>query len=101
MSKSDLTWIIIRFTGLYLAIKALVILPEIISSFWFLYSIGPDIGNELPGVEFSLKATLKEATKGLMYLLLYGFGAFYLIFHGSAVFKLVRIPNSHEENSNQ
>ncbi|RLW63337.1 MAG: hypothetical protein B6D73_15295 [gamma proteobacterium symbiont of Stewartia floridana] len=95
MSKSDLTWIIIRFTGLFLAIKALVTLPEVISSFWFLYTVGPDIENELPGVQFSLKVTLKEATKGIMHLLLYGFGAFYLIFRGSAVFKLVRIPNSY------
>lgn len=101
MNKSELIWIIIRFTGLFLALKALIILPNLISNLQYIYFLGPDISNEIPGFQLSLEITVKEVTKEIMYLLLYGIGAFYLIFRGAVVFKLVRIPHKDNENSNQ
>ena len=101
MNKSEVTWLIIRFTGLFLAVKAVIILPDLISSLWFVFTVGPDVSIETPGAKFAIQATMKEITEQLLSVVLYGFCATYLLFRGYAVFKLVRIPSINNEHSNK
>ncbi|MCG7961897.1 MAG: hypothetical protein N0E54_04220 [Candidatus Thiodiazotropha taylori] len=96
MNKKEAIWIVIRFAGLFLAVKALMELPELLSSLWFVFSVGPDLVTETPGAKFAVKATLKETAYSLIAIALYGLGAFYFLRRGKSVFNLIRVPSDNE-----
>ncbi|MES9854543.1 MAG: hypothetical protein ABW170_22230 [Candidatus Thiodiazotropha sp. L084R] len=96
MNKNEAIWIVLRFIGLYLVIKALMLLPELASSLWFVFSVGSELVIETPGAEFAVKATLKVINDSLIAVVLYGIGGFYFLRRGKAVFNLIRVPSASE-----
>ncbi|MEW8073872.1 MAG: hypothetical protein AB2826_26005 [Candidatus Thiodiazotropha sp.] len=96
MNKNETIWIAIRLIGLFLAVKCVMELPELISSLWFVLSVGSELVIETPGAEFAVKATIKVINNSLIAVALYGIGSFYFLRRGDAVYKLINVPASSE-----
>jgi len=92
MTKNELVWVFIRFSGLFFLYKALVIFPGLIGAFSFIKYVWPDIESTI-GNEAMYKHGLSQLSQFSFTFLFYLGFSIYLLIRGKLIFKLVKIPS--------
>jgi len=91
MTKNELIWILIRFSGIFFIFQALMILPSLAGLIGWLVHLGPDLQATL-GTEISTKSTYAQLTGAGFKFIFYFLIGLYLLKKGKWVHNLIRIP---------
>jgi hypothetical protein len=97
MTKEDLSWVVIRATGLLLILRAAFYIPEVLSAGVALWYLGEPMGSE--GARMAIDGQRNLLVSGALYFLINAALGLYFLRRGIWIYRLLSLGRPERSNN--